>query len=323
MNNQGKRKKPKNTNQLLPMTVPTQAKASGLAYSVMIMLFYALMFLVVIVLGVAGISLDFKGKEPDWYLYLNYLLPQISIFLAIAIYFAWLKRPVKQAIKEQKCHPKYFLLAILLQIGLLSLGMLNDAFLRFLERFGYQGTIPQLPNLNGFGLVATIFCIAVLPAIFEEIFFRGVLLKGLRSFGTVGGIFLCGALFALYHQNPAQTIYQFICGIAFAFLAVRSGSVLPTIISHFLNNTIVIVLTRFGIQDIPSVAYVPYVIITSLCLIGSLAYLFFFDRPITTEKPKRGQEQEIKNERKRFCVCALVGITVFAINWISALAKGI
>jgi len=314
MNNQDKRKKTKNTNQPLPMTVPTQAKASGLAYSVMIMLFYALMFLVIIVLGVAGISLDFKGKEPDWYLYLNYLLPQISIFLAIAIYFAWLKRPVKQAIKEQKCHPKYFLLAILLQIGLLSLGMLNDAFLRFLERFGYQGTIPQLPNLNGFGLVATIFCIAVLPAVFEEIFFRGVLLKGLRSFGTVGGIFLCGALFALYHQNPAQTIYQFVCGTAFSIVAIKSGSMLPTALAHFINNAVILCLYKLGITAFPPPVYAIILCVSGICLIVAFVYLLVFDRK---------QEEKKEGRLRQLFACASIGIGMLALSWLATLAVGL
>ena len=324
MSNQRKKRNTKyNAPKPLPLTAPTQAKASGVAYSASVMILLALSMIFSIALGAAGIVIKENAAKPNWYIYANYLLPQISLFLVAALYFAWLKRPVKQAAKEQKCHPKYFLLAVLLQIGLLSLGTLNDIFLRFLERFGYRPTKLLLPNLDGFGLIGTIFCVAVLPAVFEEIFFRGILLKGLRSFGTVGGIFLCGVLFSLYHQSPVQTVYQFVCGVAFAFMAIKAGSILPTVLSHFLNNTLIIVLTKFGIDGIPTSIYVPYVMITSLCLVGTLAYLFFFDRPITTEKPKRGQEQEIKNERKRFFVCALVGITVFAINWISALAKGI
>lgn len=323
MSNQRKKRNTKyNAPKPLPLTAPTQAKASGVAYSASVMILLALSMVFSIALGAAGIVIKENAAKPNWYIYANYLLPQISLFLVAVLYFAWLKRPVKQAVKEQKCHPKYFLLAVLLQVGLLSLGTLNDMFLRFLERFGYRSTKLLLPNLDGFGLIATIFCVALLPALFEEIFFRGILLKGLRSFGMVGSIFLCGALFSLYHQSPVQTVYQFVCGVAFAFMAIRAGSILPTVLSHFLNNTLIIVLTKFGIDGIPTSVYVPYVMITSLCLVGTLAYLFFFDKPITVEKPKRGQEQEVKNERVRFFVCALVGITVFLINWISALVTG-
>ncbi len=317
----------------LPLTTPTQAKASGLAYSASIMFLMILSTFFSIALGVAGVTFAEGSAKPDWYIYLNYVLPQISLFLVAALYFAWLKRPVKETVKAQKCHPKYFLVAILLQIGLLSLGTLNDMFLRFLERFGYQETTLLLPSLDGFGLIATIFCVAVLPAVFEEIFFRGILLKGLRSFGVIGSVFLCGALFSLYHQNPIQTVYQFACGLAFAFMAIKAGSILPTVLSHFLNNTLIIILTKCGIENIPSSIYVPYVMITSLCLVGALGYLMFFDVAKTetetegkteTKKSarKNAEEKEKKSERIRFFVCALVGITVFAINWITALVQG-
>ena len=330
MSNQRKKQNSKyNAPKPLPLTVPTQAKASGVAYSAVIMISLILSLIVSITLGVMGVVITEKDAKPNWYIYLSYLLPQISLFLTAMLYFAWLKRPIKKAVKEQKCQPKYFLLAVLLQIGLLSLGTLNDMFLRFLEEFGYKQSTLLLPDLRGFGLFATIFCVAVLPAVFEEIFFRGILLKGLRSFGTIGSIFLCGALFSLYHQNPIQTVYQFACGVAFAFMAIRAGSILPTVFSHFLNNTLIIVLTRFGIESIPTAAYVPYVIVTSLCLIGTLAYLFFFDVPKagTVPEKKKPQEQqreiqEKKSERVRFFVCAAVGIAVFAVNWLTSLLKG-
>jgi membrane protease YdiL (CAAX protease family) len=326
MSNQRKRKNSRyNAPKPLPLTAPTQAKASGLAYSASIMFLMILSMFASIAMGLANKMPKAGERKPDWYIYLNYLLPQIALILVTVLYFSWLKRPVKETIRKQKCNPKYFLLAILLQVGLLSLGSLNEMFASFLKRFGYQDSAPILPNLDGFGLVATIFCVAVLPAVFEEIFFRGILLKGLRSFGIIGSIVLCGALFSLYHQNPVQTVYQFACGVAFAFITIRSGSVLPTIVSHFLNNTIVIVLARLGVNEIPSSVYLPYVMVTSLCLIASLGYLFFFDREraeIEVSKPKKGQEKEIKSERVRFFVCALVGIAVFAVNWMSALVSG-
>lgn len=311
------------------MTVPTQAKASGMSYSATVLILMILSMIASLIIGAAGVTFQKGAPKPDWYVYLNYLLPQISLCLVAVLYFAWLKRPIRQAIQEQKCHPKYYLVAIILQIGLLALGNLNEIFLGFLERFGYKPSSVILPNLDGFGIVATIFCVAVLPAIFEEILFRGILLKGLRSFGTVGGILLCGALFSLYHQSPVQTVYQFACGVAFAFVAMRSGSILPTVLSHFINNALIIILTRCGVNGVPAAAYVPYLAVTSLCLVGSLAYLFFFDTPKTEKEEKkplktdlRKEREETKAERLRFFAFAAAGIAVLLVNWLTALTTG-
>lgn len=333
-NARNKRNASNNAPNPLPLLAPTQAKASGLAYSAAIIFLYVLSMIFSIAIGAAGIKLSEQAVKPNWYIYLSYLMPQTALFLAAAVYFAWLKRPVKAAIRGQKCHPKYFLVAIVLQVGLLSLSSLNDIFIGFLERFGYEKAILLLPDLSGFGLIATIFCVAVLPAIFEEILFRGIVLKGLQSFGALASVLLCGGLFALYHQSPVQTAYQFACGAAFALVALKSGSILPTVLSHFINNTLIIVLTRLGVEGISSAAYLPYVAITSLCLVGALGYLFFFDLPKTKESEKEQgakkkskrelqlEKAEKKSERVRFFVCALVGITVFLINWISELVQG-
>lgn len=316
-------KYPQRNTKTLPLLSPTQAKASGLAFSLSAFLLTALglVFSVAVLLKCGQPTDENDYTTKDWYLYVSYILPQICLLLVSLFYFLWLKKDVKQTIKEQKCHPKYFFIALLLQIGLFSLGEANGYFLSFLEKaFSYELAEPNIPNLNGWGLFWTIIVIGLLPAVFEELFFRETLLKGLRSFGTVGGILLCGGLFSLYHQNPAQTIYQFLCGCAFALIVVRAGSILPTILAHFINNTTIILLEYFKVQNIPMPVYITLICVTALCLIGSLTYLIFFD------KSKREEisfsKQEKKSENIRFFVCAGFGIISCAVNWLLMFVDG-
>ena len=233
------------------------AKASGLAFTWSTILPTVLSFLFIIVAVATGaMKGDYETK--DWFLYTNFLLPQISFIIVALLYFVQpkegrtgdTKNCEKGRIFGQKCAPKYFLIAVLLQIGLLSLSELNGLFLSFLERFGYEDKGISLPNMDGFGFIGVLFVIAVLPSILEELIFRGVLLNGLKTaFGTIGSVLVCGALFSLYHQNPAQTVYQFCCGMIFALVAIRSGSILPTILSHFLNNLFILVMYKLGITE--------------------------------------------------------------------------
>lgn len=307
----------------VPLFAPTQAKASGLAFSVSALLVLAvgLIFSVAVMLkfGVPTEENDYTGK--DWYLYASYLIPQICI-LAVAVgYFLWLKKDIKQTVKKQKCHPKYFLWAVLLQLGLFSLGEVNGYILLFMEKvFGQTLAVPDIPKTDGFGIVWVILVIGVLPAVFEELFFRGILLQGLRSFGTVGAILLCGGLFSLYHQNPAQTVYQFLCGCAFALVAVRSGSILPTVLAHFINNTVIIVLEACGVKEFPLPVYITVICVTAVCLVASLVYLLFFDGKKTEVKTEFLVED--KAERGRFFACASFGLITCAFVWISNLVSG-
>ncbi len=78
---------------------------------------------------------------------------------------------------------------------------------------------------------------AVLPAIFEEYTHRGLLFAGYRQFGWKV-VLLSALLFALMHQNIKQTGYTFFDGVVLALLAYYTGSILPSICVHFLNNAV-------------------------------------------------------------------------------------
>ena len=120
-------------------------------------------------------------------------------------------------------------------------------------------------------------------------------------------------LFSLYHQNPAQTIYQFCCGAAFAWVAIKSGSILPTVLSHFLNNAAIVILTKFGILEIPSPINTIIFCISAVALVVAILWLVF-----SKEEEKRLE----KTERKTFFICAAVGILICAISWIYVLISG-
>lgn len=285
----------------------TDAKASGLSYT----------FGVVFYLGLSCIF-SFLAQAFDdsgVVVYLQYLISPLAICCLVLWYFLYTEKSFTHAVKRQNCHLKYYLWAILLQIGLFSLSELNGLFLSWLEKFGYKPTPLTLPSLDGFGVIGVLFVVAVLPAIFEEIFFRGLLLDGCKKFGEIGAALVCGALFALYHQNPAQTAYQFCCGVAFALVAIRSGSVLPTILSHFLNNATIILLTKFGIDGFSTPVFVAILCVSVPCLILSLIYLIFLD--------KKKVREEKTGTKKQFLIGVSGGVAVCAIIWLFALFTGV
>ncbi len=285
----------------------TPSKRAGVLYTLLTVAFVVASFL---------LSCIPRGEEePQWFLYCGYLAAPAAFAAVIAWYFKNTKTSLKDFFKEQTCSPKYYLLAILLQLGLFPLGELHGLFLTFLERFGYVPTEPKIPSTEGFGVVGVLFVIAVLPAIMEEFFFRGVFQREMRDFSLVGRVLLCGGLFALFHQNPAQTVYQFACGAAFALLAARAGSFLPTVLSHFVNNALVILLNAFGVTAYPTSAYVGALIAGGLSLIGTLFYLIFVD--------KSKEKKEKKGSYAQLFACAAVGVFIVGLSWIATLVEGL
>lgn len=271
-----------------------------------------------LVLTVAASLAQVGDTAPDWYLYLSYLFSQLSLFGAAAVYFVRTKEPVRAPFARPKW--RYFPLAVLLQFGLLfSLSELNGYFIDLLSLIGYSSPGVPVPSLEGWGLLPAILVIALLPALFEELLFRGILARGMHGggWGLVPSVLLAGAMFSLYHGNPEQTVYQFFCGACFTLIALRSGSILPTMVAHFLNNAVILIFTACGIPEfsaLPTAWYLSLVILSAVCLLGGLVYLVFFDRD--------GSSRGGIKQGRAFWLLACAGLVVCGAEWISALVRG-
>jgi sodium transport system permease protein len=79
------------------------------------------------------------------------------------------------------------------------------------------------------GLALVVF--VVLPALCEELAFRGFILSGLcRRFRPWTAIFLSSFLYALYQMNVLQALPHFLLGVVLALLVRRSGSLAGAIV---------------------------------------------------------------------------------------------
>lgn len=87
----------------------------------------------------------------------------------------------------------------------------------------------------------TLLALALLPAISEEMAFRGLILSGLRGrFAPLLATLLGSALYALYPMNAFWFVPAFVAGVVLSLLRLASGSVLPAIACHFICRVLVI-----------------------------------------------------------------------------------
>jgi sodium transport system permease protein len=89
--------------------------------------------------------------------------------------------------------------------------------------------------------------VAILPALAEEVVFRGVLLSALRTrFSGVAAVLLNGLLFGLFHVSP-QTAFRFLptawLGVLLAWVVWETRSLWVGIVLHFLNNATILLLS--------------------------------------------------------------------------------
>ena len=122
-------------------------------------------------------------------------------------------------------------------------------------------TMPGLPNvqsiqevniLSGLAdslpLPVLVFVLAVLPAIGEELVFRGVIGRGLVArCGVIQGIFLTSLLFAVAHLHPAHQLSVFPLGVLLHVVYLATRSILAPILLHFLVNGWAAVLAKVSV----------------------------------------------------------------------------
>ncbi len=301
---------------------------SGMVFSGTIvgMLLITLAFSVTLSVLSALLEREISGDldQTDAYKYLSYLLYQLVYIAVIAIFMkVYGERPAQFGYR--RTHWKYFLIALPLTFGLLfGLNYVNGWFVQLLGLMGYtdpaatgsfEESVAQLPSLAGGGFIGVLLVVAVLPAVLEETLFRGIILDGIKDVGTVAACLLGGLLFCVFHQNPSQTVYQFLCGCVFTLLALRADSLLPAILCHFLNNAVIVFNYKFAfLEGVGTPVAVTLYVLSGICLLGALVYLIFFDRK--TDRKKEG-------EIKPFFLAALAGFLLCCALWVYALIAGI
>lgn len=93
-----------------------------------------------------------------------------------------------------------------------------------------------------------VFFISVMPGVFEEIAFRGILFSGLRKQLRKPwmAVLVSGAVFGLFHVSLFRIVPTAFLGVVLALVVLRSGSILPAMLWHFLNNFLSLVPQRLG-----------------------------------------------------------------------------
>ena len=87
--------------------------------------------------------------------------------------------------------------------------------------------------------IILIISVAVVAPIYEEIIFRGILLKGMaKKMNPTVALVVSAVFFALVHMNIPQGINAFLLGLVIGFIYLRTESIYLSIFAHFINNVL-------------------------------------------------------------------------------------
>jgi len=189
------------------------------------------------------------------------VIQSIGLFIAPPFLFAWLVSDSTTGYLKLKKNPNIILLTGAIVLLLFSLPFVNflgdinsrmefprifsgiETWMRTKENTAKEITDAFLSNTTVPHLLFNLFMIALLPALGEELLFRGVLqqifVKWLKN--GHAAIWLAAFLFAALHLQFFGILPRFLLGAFLGYLFYWSGSLWYPITVHFTNNALAVI----------------------------------------------------------------------------------
>ncbi|MBQ5708777.1 MAG: CPBP family intramembrane metalloprotease, partial [Anaerotignum sp.] len=152
----------------------------------------------------------------------------------LIFYFRYTKKDLKKTLRLNPLGWKNALIIFSFGVSIQPIMSL----LSYLMSLFFPNPVEQsIEGIQQSGLILSLLSVAIIPAILEEVFSRGILLSGYQFLGKWKAAFVSALLFGLLHMNPQQLPYAFVVGFIFCFLVERTDSLFAGILPHMVINS--------------------------------------------------------------------------------------
>lgn len=168
---------------------------------------------------------------------------QLDVYKLMAIIVAaWAAicwRDVLPAIRKV-ANINWFVIALLMgTMTAVFASLYGDVIAFFVDAHSAGYAKPMLDA--GCGWLTIVGLIALYPAIFEELAFRGVIIPGLqRVLSNKEVIAVSGIMFMILHLNIINAPALLAAGLILGYMRIRSGSLWPGVLMHFTHNALIL-----------------------------------------------------------------------------------
>ncbi len=109
----------------------------------------------------------------------------------------------------------------------------------------YDQLMELMKQMTGGPFWSSFLVVAIFAPIFEEWMCRGMVLRGLLTkMKPVWAIVVSALFFAVIHANPWQALNAFLIGLVMGYVYYKTGSLLLTMIIHFVNNGSAVIMSN-------------------------------------------------------------------------------
>lgn len=226
-------------------------------------------------IGVEAVTKYFQTSEGATVLLMLSIVT--TLFAMIATVFitrSFLHRRIKEQWKRPSLSFPEYVKYLVVAFGISAIGTWwSTAIDALCKNAGIDVTMPNFSltdNPAETAIMLTYVCFV--GPILEETLFRGLILQSLRPWGDKLAIVVSGVLFGLMHMNLFQGLTAALLGMLFGFVAIKSGSIIPTVILHILYNSTLMAFELRGLEDNPALQ-TAYQIFLGITLLAGLVLI--------------------------------------------------
>lgn len=177
------------------------------------------------------------------------VIQQLIILLCPVLYAWYMKADAKKLFSIKKPGVSQVAGGVLFGIAAFLCAMIIGVLLVPFFPESADGLTQLDDMLTSQPAVVLILVVALMPAIGEELLFRGFVMGTLKNKCTgMIAVLVTTLLFAAYHMSLIKMFTIGIIGFGLTYAAYKSGSIVTSMCMHFLNNLLSVLITKYPKQ---------------------------------------------------------------------------
>lgn len=266
--------------------------------------------IVILLANSIGIIFDITNENLELFFnncYGYLILTLATDFVMFAIFFFGSKGKNNKVISK----PTISKILIYFSLAVLAHFVLSPAIICLDTLFKNIGLTPtEIPyNLTGKSFVASIFSLALVPAICEELLFRGFIQKSLQKYGRTFSIVLTTLMFAIFHMSFDQLAYPILFGLLLSVIMDKENNILYCILAHATNNLLSIISAYLNINFVFNHwSYILFAVV--LVIVYLIAMIVILAKTVKKEEKTKLTKREIVYLSLSFAIMIILWIII-------------
>ena len=207
----------------------------------------------IVYLAVEILFLSISFSDRDFGFSMNLLVSQLAVLVPGVVFVLMDKRSLHEKIGLGRISPSDILMCFIYFLLMRKvLGAVNFLSMFFTENSTTDYMLRMVAETPAW---VCILLVGVMPAVGEELLFRGVLYSSFKKVSPLGAMLVSSFLFGVLHGNLNQFLYAMVAGVMFILIMEATGSLLAPSIIHCLIDllsivSIIALIRQYGEQSI-------------------------------------------------------------------------